>query len=430
MLKLRIPRLPQAVLLRRAALAYLIVWVLSPPLAYGTTWRVLAVMAMLLWMALDTLAPRSVLRRPNWPVLGTVLFVIYTAFIEWLVPDSSAINRQFPIWIMLFFLLVGESHRRGRSDEAQFCFWLILLVLPVWSITTLWGINTIAGDVSRTISRSSEEARDLSAQGIGGYGYIYTLVLCLPFLAQLAFRSSRASGGSHVRWKSRLQRILIWGNLALVSLLILRAGYAIALILSAFAILSVLMIRSRRSLPLAMSICLVGLLVLTASVAIQPVLGALESMSAGNEYSAKVRDIRSSLQDDQSTGTVQDRTERYVRSLKLFAENPVLGTLTFDDVGKHSAVLDRFAQYGLGFGLLFLALLIHVPLRAARSSQVPIGLVLAFLIVAFGLPISNNVFMSWGLVLYVFSSGALAVMGASLDREGARPAVGGNPARA
>ena len=44
MLKLRIPRLPQAVLLRRAALAYLIVWVLSPPLAYGTTWRVLAVL--------------------------------------------------------------------------------------------------------------------------------------------------------------------------------------------------------------------------------------------------------------------------------------------------------------------------------------------------------------------------------------------------
>jgi len=416
MLKLRIPRLPQAVLLRRAALAYLIVWVLSPPLAYGTTWRVLAVLAMLLWMALDTLAPRSVLLRPSWPVLGTVIFVIYTAFIEWLVPDAATINRQFPIWIMLFFLLVGESHRRGRSEEAQFCFWVILLVLPVWSITTLWGIDTIAGDVSRTIARSSEEARDLQAQGIGGYGYIYTLVLCLPFLAQLAFRSRMLSSGSEVRWKYRLQRMLIWGNLLLVALLIVRAGYAIALVLSAFAILSVLMLRSRRSLPLAMSVCLVGLLVLTASVAVQPVLGVMEDMSAGTEYSAKVRDIRDSLQEDQSTGTVEGRTDRYMRSLKLFAENPVIGTLTFDDVGKHSAVMDRFAQYGFGFGLLFLALLVHVPLRAARSPLVPIGLVLAFLIVAFGLPISNNVFMSWGLVLYVFSRGAFGVMGISGDQ--------------
>ena len=116
MLRLKIPRLPQAALLRRAALAYLIVWVLSPPLAYGTGWRVLAVLAMLLWLALDTLAPRSVLRKPNWPVLGTVVFVVYTTFIEWLVPDGATINRQFPIWIMLFFLLVERkrSLRRNR----------------------------------------------------------------------------------------------------------------------------------------------------------------------------------------------------------------------------------------------------------------------------------------------------------------------------
>jgi hypothetical protein len=88
----------------------------------------------------------------------------------------------------------------------------------------------------------------------------------------------------------------------------------------------------------------------------------------------------------------------------------VLGTLTFDDVGKHSAVLDRFAQYGFAFGLLFLALLIYVPMRM-RGPRAPIGLALAFLIVAIGFPLLNNVFMSWGLVLYVFSGGAFAVDG-------------------
>ena len=248
MFRIKIPRLPQAVLLRRAALAYLIIWVLSPPLAYGASWRVLAVAAMLLWLALDTLTPRSVLLRPNWPVLCTLVFIFYTIFIEWLVPDGSTINRQFSIWIMLFFLLVGERQRRGRSDDAQFCFWVILAVLPVWSIATLWGINTVAADVARTIARSSQEARDLAGQGIGGYGYVYTVVLCLPFLAHLTLRFRTVVDRSQARWKTRLQRLLIWGNFVLAVLLILRAGYSIALILSAFAILSVLLIRSRRPL--------------------------------------------------------------------------------------------------------------------------------------------------------------------------------------
>ena len=430
MLKLRIPRLPQSVLLRRLALAYLIVWVLSPPLAFGAIWRVLAVLAMLLWLAVDTLAARSVLLRPNWVVLCTIVFIFYSAFIEWLVPDVATINRQFSIWIMLFFLLVGESHRRGRSDEAQFCFWIILMVLPIWSISTLWGINTVSADVARTISRSSQEARDLAGQGIGGYGYVYTLVLCLPFLTHLAFRSRTWWTGSEVRWKNRLQRILIWGNLVLTAAVVLRAGYSIALILSTLAILSVFMIRSRRPLPLAMSVCLVGLLVLVASVSVQPVLNVLQGAATGTEYSAKVRDIRDSLLDDQSTGTVEGRTERYIRSIKLFAENPVIGTLTFDDVGKHSAVLDRFAQYGFAFGLLFLALLIYVPIRMARSSRAPIGLALAFLMVAIGFPLSNNVFMSWGLVLYVFSGGAFAAMGVALDQGGQKRAALRGPVHA
>jgi hypothetical protein len=58
--------------------------------------------------------------------------------------------------------------------------------------------------------------------------------------------------------------------------LILRAGYSIALILSAFAILSVFMIRSRRPCRWRCRSVFVGLLVLVASVSVQPVLGVLQ----------------------------------------------------------------------------------------------------------------------------------------------------------
>lgn len=418
MLKLRIPRLTAAAMMRRAALAYLIVWVLSPPLAAGSIWRVFAVMAMLLWLALDTLSPRSVVLRPNWPVLGTMVFGMYTAFIEFLVPDAATINLQFPIWIMLFFLFVGESQRRANGNDSQFCFWVVMLILPIWSFATLRGLSTISGDVARTMSRASEETEKLAAQGIGGYGYIYTVVLCVPFLAQLALRNRNEWWIGRRKWTRRLGRTLIWINFLLASLLVLRAGYTIALILSAFSILSVVMIRSRRTLPFAISVVFVCSLVVLAGIALKPALRGMEGMVVGTEYASKVRDLRALLEEDQSTGSVEGRAERYGRSIRVFVENPVIGSLSFDDVGKHSAIMDRFAQYGIGFGLLFMALLVHLPIRVMRSSGAPVGLALGFLIVAIGFPMLNTVFMSWGLILYVFSRGAMTLMGVSMDRSG------------
>lgn len=420
---LRIPRYPISLLLRRGALAYLIVWQLSPPLAYGNIWRALALLAMLLWLALDTLAPRSVLRRPSWPVLGCALFLLYTSLVEWLIPDSTPISAQFQVWIMFFFLLVGESHQRGRGDEARFCFWVMLLVLPIWTTTTLLGLTTIDSQVSRVISRSSVASRELVEQGIGGFWYVYAVVLCVPFLAQLALRRSMPVWSSEPRWKRRAKRLLILGNLILAVLLVLQAQYAIALLLSLLAIACVLLVRSRHPQLFAISILLVCLLGVTAVVSINPVLNYLEGVAAGTTYSTKVRDVRLSLNEEQSTGTVTNRAVRYAKSLRTFSENPVTGSLTRDQIGKHSAIIDRFAQFGFVVGFMFLALMAYLPLRYLRWRQVPIGLAMAFIVVAVGFPMLNSVIMVWGLILFVFSRGALSVMGIPLESAKRRPAV-------
>jgi hypothetical protein len=65
-----------------------------------------------------------------------------------------------------------------------------------------------------------------------------------------------------------------------------------------------------------------------------------------------------------------------------------------------------------------------------RSSQVPIGLGLAFSILSIGFPMLNPVFMSWGLILYIFSRGAFVVMGLPLDQDGRRPRAEGRLAHA
>ena len=56
-----------------------------------------------------------------------------------------------------------------------------------------------------------------------------------------------------------------------------------------------------------------------------------------------------------------------------------------------------------------------------RDRRVPVGLALAFLAVAFGFPLLDTIFMAWGLLLFVFSRGAMAVMGIPLDRRRSPP---------
>ncbi len=256
----------------------------------------------------------------------------------------------------------------------------------------------------------------LAGQGIGGYGFVYTVLLCLPFLAHFTM-DSRARQclveGSLLR--KRLARLLVALNFALACVLLLKAGYSIALLLAGLSVALVVLVRSRRGLPFAISIVASGLLVLMTAIALPPALRGLESMAKGTEYEAKIRDFQESMADGRSTGTVETRAERYERSLRLFLEHPLVGTLMFDDVGKHSAILDRFAQYGVVVGALFFFLIAYCPLRMLRDTRVPIGLGLSFAFVAIMFPMVNNVFMSWGLILYVFSRGALSVLGIPLE---------------
>lgn len=406
-------RISPVALLRRASLAYLIVWILSPPLAYGTVWRVFAAAAMGMWLLLELLSSRSVLLRPSRAVLAAIVYIGFTAFVESLVPSPGGFDRHLQIWIMLLFLMVGESFSRGREGDARFVFWCVLLVMPIWMFTTLQGIESIAHDVARTISRSSIEARRLAAQGIGGFGFVYTVVLCLPFLAQAALG---ASSTKRRGWAAIAGKLLVWVNFLLGSLLVLRAGYSIALLLGASAIVFVLLIRSRRAYPFAISLCLSGLIVLGASLGLEPALDYLQGISAGTEYAAKVHDMQASLNIGSATGTVEGRTERYERSFMLFLDNPLVGALDFEGVGGHSAFLDRFAQYGVFVGLLFFYLLIHWPVTVLRNAAVPIGLALSFFVVALVFPMVNTVFMAWGLVLYAFSRGAMVEMNLPIAR--------------
>jgi hypothetical protein len=405
-------------LVRRSALGYVIVWVLSPVLAYGVTWRVLAFAAMGLWLLLELSANRSVLLRPSVPVMVTLFYGIYSFGVETLGSNSPQLLRLVQIWILLFFLLVGESFRRGREDDARFAFWLILIVLPVWCFTTLRAIGVHGMHAARVVVRSSADAREMLAQGVGGYGLTYVMVLSLPVLFWLALHGRRlvAGYGPIAGW---LAYGLFALNFGIGAILIFKAGYSIAMILSGLALLIGLLVRSRQGTKFVLSVLLASLFFVGISQLIKPLLSSTQAFAVGTEYSNKVRDMRSSLDSGESVGTVEGRSDRYFRSLEEFASHPLLGVMDFADVGKHSSILDNFAQFGLIVGGMFLYLLLYLPSQLLRNRRIPIGMALGLFVVACGFPLLNVVFMGWGVVLYVFVPGALLVMGEPLWRANA-----------
>jgi hypothetical protein len=90
-----------------------------------------------------------------------------------------------------------------------------------------------------------------------------------------------------------------------------------------------------------------------------------------------------------------------MRSLQIFTENPIIGVLGFENIGKHSQILDGFARWGVIFGGIFVYLISYPAFRAMRGSKHSFGVGLALFVaitVIFGM---NNGFAAAGLMLYV-----------------------------
>jgi hypothetical protein len=409
-------RLPRV--LRQLCLAYIVTWTISPPLAFGDGWRILALACAALWMLLELGRHRNIFRYPTMPVLIAVLYVGYTLAIELLVPDLGTLSRHYQVWIMLFFLLVFESERRHGGYAYKPLFWLSLVLLPIWMWSTIHAYGTVDADVSRIITRSSVEAEELTAQGIGGFGLVYSVVVAIPILAGFVLRPGRLDwerlpGG---KWRKRLAWLLMLVNLLLAVWMVLNAGYSFALLLLLGSLLVVFLVNRRGLVPVIRGLLFTSVATVVLVLALGPFVGFLSGLARGTEYQQKLADLQATFEGESAVGTVDLRMERYERSLELFFRNPVLGVLKVDDVGKHSAYLDRFAQYGFFFGAMFVYLMLYLPLRIARNRSADPGISFSVLFVAVVFPLINNVFAAFGFMIFIFYPAAMALTSADVAR--------------
>lgn len=373
---------------------YISVWVTSPMLAYGMIYRALALLSIIIWLVLELFDKRSVFFKPNLYLIVLYVFLGYTLTISYMVDGSASLGRNIQFFLMLFFLFVYASYQRKSLEILKPVIYLNIILFTIWMGTTYTALLHDS-HAARYVIRSDEISMALSKKGVGGFSFIYSLLIYI--IAIMALINSRIQQ----KKKFTIVTLFLLFSVALGILVVLKAEYSTAVLLMVFSIIFFLLysksIQKNVILFFAMIIFFIAF-----KFYIVDILQALLPYAEGTNYQHKILDSIASMNVGETVGTAGDRLDRYIRSLNLFIDNPLTGVWSIQDVGKHSLLLDTFAQFGIFAGLVLIYVLLKVPYQIYKKSnkQKTLSLTIIFLIIA--LISLNNVTMSYGFMFYIF----------------------------
>lgn len=324
-------------------------------------------------------------------------FILYTLIIHLIASDKAYTLRHLQLYIFIYLIYISSIVKNLSIKRKKEIILVILVFNLISLVGTYFGL-LLDNHAARALSKSGEGAKELTEQGVGGYGTVYLNVILLPVLLYLKSKISNVK----IKW-------LIWFNLLFAVIVIFKADFFIALILTIIQLLFFLSFKSSKMVKIIISSSIIFIFLFSASNLkyVEEVTGSLVE---GTTYALKHKDIFSNLKGEQSQyGTVNSRSERYMRSAKIILSNPITGVLSYNDVGKHSNVLDVFAQFGAVFVLFFISLILYIPKRLlTQVITINKKYIKVFLGVTIIFGFLNNFAMQQG-VAYILMSAAYGV---------------------
>lgn len=371
---------------------FLSLWCISPPLFVNGTARIAALMCAMVFLLLALFSSHAKDRRMI--LLCILIFSFYKIAVNLNADFSNFVRNNIQVFIIILFILISACFFEAGSDIRIYekIFWVVLLIYPVWMLLTLREYM-VTPNISRMLSGNGMvDADTYSSIGVGGYGMIYSVVFLIPLIVY-ALKNGRLF--------SRPQKALLVLNLLLSIILVLRAGYTLALIATIVGILSILIIRKRSVITI--SVLVFGFLtIILAYFTFQDRINAfLINISQSTLYEKKVNDIIYLLVTGDSVGTVQSRTIRYNWSIQIFLQNPLFGCLSENATGGHSTIIDTFAAYGLLGGVPMLFAIFHLPVRYMRDEPRFFGISITILLLLVLVGMTDNYAAAMAPVVYM-----------------------------
>lgn len=282
-------------------------------------------------------------------LLSLALVICSVSFIRDISTSSSLAICFYSLLQNVISLVIGlYVVKINDYSFSKFILIVLLITYTITAITTFWG-NLAIPEASRILATASDNdmslRSDISKLNIGGFTFIYTLVLWIPLLL-----------GALKFWRKWF--VVLFSVVASFYLAIYVSEYTTALLL---AVLPLLLLFSKKGLDYK-STRIYALLFIGIVIIVVPLLPSViqffDSSIDSHLISARLSEVSDYVSNPQyaSSDSQSDliaRQNLYLRSFSSFLQSPLWGSLSYSKLGSHSTFFDILGFLGLIGGALY-----------------------------------------------------------------------------
>ncbi len=375
---------------------YLAVSSIFPIIRVFPWYNLSTVIATLLWVALAALS------HPNFFISSSIyrflliFFVIYTATMPYFFNQNEIGNRYLILSQIFIFYLFYEYNKKYSHKKSNIR--IVIYTLPFIIFTSL---RTLYGLISnpylvRSIKSEGEHSEFLHKQGIGGYEFIYFLVIVISILFfAILMRKALSFRFKHV------------GSVVVIMLLfgftIIFSNYFTGLLVMVFSLLMLILLKERSLLNSLIVYLLAFLGLIFSKSIILFSSDILIKLLANGKTVNRIMSLQSSILNQGGVFfLLKVRLETLEVSWDALLSNPLFGSIVKPSVvmGNHSFLMDTFALYGVFLGIISLCVILIPFIGRFNKNGRLNGLNLTMMICVFLLFFLNNATPSMGFAVF------------------------------
>jgi len=328
------------------------------------------------------------------------VFLTYIFIITYFGGNPVLGNRYLGLASLYLIKTIYDYNRKYIPLLNRFLVKIIFVITLITLSITTYSL-LVNPFISRSIKSSGEYTRQLSSNGIGGYSFIYSMVILFPIVFFLAINGKRG--------KNRFLLLIFSG---MIVFLIVLSNYFTAFFCMIISLVTILFFgrtdnknKYAKFYILVMLSLLIGLF---HKSILSWILEGMIHVLPDSLTQLRLKELQSTLNQFNQIKIATPRWDLMMVSIKTFLDNPVFGLSLsrnrdlFDATissGQHSFLIDSFAYLGILLGLIQIIILykpLMIQFKCKKSRTLVAVVLINFSIIA----ILNNLTNSIGLFIY------------------------------
>lgn len=324
-----------------------------PPISVYGNATIIRIVCILSWLAISFLSDSDFYLHSSFRVTYVLIFFGLTVLLPYISGAGVIGNRYLALsMIPLGYLIFCFYKRHNMLTSLLKTLAIPAVLLTITMFRTLDALIE-SPHISRSIKSSGEYSEGLAAQGIGGYHFIYMMVAVAVVVLYVFFKDKRF-----------IVRAIAMGFFLVSFFLIIKSSYVTALI-TVFAASLVLIILNYAKQGNAISTLIfifIAILSFILLFNLTSIINTFADVLPERIARVLVTDNQNSVYESLIEEFTVDRWPRMAESIDAAIKNPFLGLIVSSDLnisgegltgfGQHSHILDTFALYGIGIGLV------------------------------------------------------------------------------